>query len=125
MRTLLLALPLAALLLAGAGLPAAETEDDRLTAFFKAHLEREFTERPLEATRLGDHRFDYRLDDVSAKARAGWVKRYRDTLADLKRKVDVKKLSRGSQIDFEIFEHHLNRELWLAENSRPFVDDPR
>src|SRR5690242_17072079 len=98
---------------------AAEGEDGRLTAFFKAFLDAELKARPLEATRLGDHRFDHRMDDVSAKARAGWVQRYRDTLADLPRKVDKKKLSRGGQIDYEILEHHLRYLLWQAENARP------
>jgi uncharacterized protein (DUF885 family) len=112
-------------LTAGARLAQRDTEDDRLTAFFKVHLEREFRERPLEATRLGDHRFDHLLDDLSPKARAGWTKRYRATLADLPRKVNYQKLPRPAQIDYEILEHHLKRELWLAENTRPFEDDPR
>jgi uncharacterized protein (DUF885 family) len=115
----------AAVLLLPGGAPAAPGEDGRLAAFFKAHLEREFAERPLEASRLGDHRFDGKLDDVSPEARAGWVKRYRETLAELPRKVDYKKLSPGGQTDFQILRHHLTRELWLAENSRPFEDDPR
>jgi uncharacterized protein (DUF885 family) len=125
MRHLVLWLPLGALLCGLIG-PASgeEKEDDRLTAFFKRYLEREFADRPLEATRLGDHRHDHKLDDVSPKARAGWLQRYRSTLADLKRQVDVKKLSRGGQIDYEILEQHLQRELWLAENSKPFEENP-
>jgi uncharacterized protein (DUF885 family) len=112
-------------LTAGARLAQHDTEDDRLIAFFKAHLEKEFRARPLEATRLGEHRFDHLLDDLSPKARAGWAKRYRATLADLPKKVVYKKLARPGQIDYEILEHHLKRELWLAENTRPFDDDPR
>src|SRR5262245_47871943 len=42
-----------------------DSEDARLTALFKEYLEREFKHRPLEATRLGDHRFDHLLDDLS------------------------------------------------------------
>jgi uncharacterized protein (DUF885 family) len=103
----------------------ADSEDARLTAFFKDYLEQEFRQRPLEATRLGDHRFDDRLDDLSPRARAAWKERWQKTLAELPKKVNYKKLSRGGQIDFEIFEHHLKRELWLAENTRPFEDDPR
>jgi uncharacterized protein (DUF885 family) len=117
-------LPAVLLLALVAPAGAAESEDGKLAAFFKAHLDREFRERPLEATRLGDHRFDHLLDDVSPKARAGWLKRYRDTLADLPRKVDYRKLSRPSQIDFEILRHHLRRELWLMENTRPYEDNP-
>jgi uncharacterized protein (DUF885 family) len=121
----LLALPALALLAPAAGPPSAPGEDERLVAFFKAYLEQELRQRPLEATRLGEHRFDHLLDDVSPKARARWAARYRATLAELPRKVDRAKLSRGGQIDFEIFQHHLTRELWLAENTRPFEDDPR
>src|SRR5262249_33444969 len=128
MRALSLAVlaPAGLLVLAAAARPAeSQTEDDRLTAFFQAHLDKEFRQRPLEATRLGDHRFDHLLDDLSPKARAGWAKRYRATLADLPRQVDYKKLTRPGQIDYEILEHHLKRELWLVENTRPFEDDPR
>jgi uncharacterized protein (DUF885 family) len=101
------------------------TEDARLAAFFKEYLEAEFKARPLEATRLGDHRFDHLLDDLSPKARAAAKERWRKTLQELPRKVKYKELSRSGQIDFEIFAHHLKRELWLADNTRPFEDDPR
>src|SRR3712207_4090567 len=86
---------------------AADSEDDKLAAFFAAHLKAEFAERPLEATRLGDRSYDHLLDDLSAEARAGWKKRYQKTLADLPKAVDYKKLSRPGQIDFEILTSHL------------------
>jgi uncharacterized protein (DUF885 family) len=112
-------------LMAITGAASPDTEDARLAAFFKAYLDAEFRERPLAATQLGDHRFDHLLDDVSAPARARWVKRYRTTLAELSRKIDYSKLTRSSQIDFEIFKSDLTRTLWLAENTRPFEEDPR
>jgi uncharacterized protein (DUF885 family) len=105
--------------------PEIPSEDARLQTFFKKYLDEEFRRRPLEATRLGDHRFDHLLDDVSAKSRASWKERTAKTLADLPREINKKKLSRGGQIDFEILEHHLTRELWLAENTNPFETDPR
>ena len=40
----------------------AETADERLAAFFREHLEASFRMRPLDATMLGDHRFDHLLD---------------------------------------------------------------
>src|SRR5262249_41394003 len=101
------------------------TEDARLTAFFKDYLEKEFRLKPLEATRLGDHRFDHLLDDLSDKAHAECLDHTKTTLAELKKQIDYKKLSRSGQIDFEIFEHHLERTLWLAANTKPFEDDPR
>lgn len=121
MLTWVLALGLLAVAIA----PAAEEHDKKLADFFDAYLEAEFQERPLEATRLGDHRFDHVLDDVSPKARAKWVARYRKTLADLPKQIDYKSLSRSGQIDFEIFQGHLKRILWSSENIRPFETDPR
>jgi uncharacterized protein (DUF885 family) len=127
MRRLLarLLLPAISLLVSPFTLGAAETEDARLEAFFKSHLDEEFRRRPLDATRLGDHRFDHLLDDVSADARARWAARWRAALADLPRKVDYRKLSRSTQIDCEILRHDLTRTLWLSENTRPFEEDPR
>jgi uncharacterized protein (DUF885 family) len=126
MRPALLFLALCLLSLAAATVGrAAEAEDGRLEAFFKAYLDEELRQRPLSASRLGDHRFDDRLDDVSPKARAAWAERYRATLAELPKKVEYKKLSRPAQIDYEIFRQDLTRSLWLAENTKPFEEDPR
>jgi len=125
MRHVPAALFLALCLFLPAMLRAAANDDTRLADFFKAYLEEELRQRPLEATRLGDHRFDHLLDDVSAGARAGWLARYRKTLAELPKQVDYQKLSRGSQIDFEIFKHALTSQIWLAENTDPFRNDPR
>ncbi len=93
--------------------------------YFKNFLEEEFRQRPLEATRLGDHRFDHLLEDVSAESRAKWLERYQQTLKDLPRQIDFQKLTRDGQIDFEIFQHYLKRQIWLAENTKPFEEDPR
>lgn len=127
MRPALVCLPLCLFLLGVFLSPlfAAENAEERLNTFFKAYLEEAFRRRPLEATHLGEHRFDDQLDDISAAARAGWTAHYRQTLAELPKKVDYTKLSRSGQIDYEIFKHHLTTSLWLAENTRPFENDPR
>src|SRR5947209_16064826 len=97
---------------------ADDSEDAKLAAKFQAFLDEEFRQRPSEATRLGDHRFDDRLDDLSPKARAAWVERWKTTLADLEKTIDRKRLTRSSQIDLDIFRHSLTYNLWQAENSR-------
>ncbi len=127
MKHLLVCLPLSLLILAALSAPlsAAPSEDARLTAFFQAYLAEAFRLRPLEATRLGEHRFDHLLDDLTAKARAGWTAHYRRTLAELPKQIDRAKLSRSAQIDYEIFQHNLTSSLWLAENTRPFETDTR
>ena len=66
MRLLLVPIVLALLsTLADSRLADSEDEslEGTLTRAFKEYLEGEFRARPLEATRLGEHRFDDRLDD--------------------------------------------------------------
>jgi uncharacterized protein (DUF885 family) len=104
---------------------AADTEDARLTAFFRSYLDRTFEAHPLAATRVGDHRFDHLLDDVSPKARAADKERAKKALADLPKQIDRAKLSRDGQIDYEILEHDLTYALWQADNERRFEQDPR
>jgi hypothetical protein len=103
----------------------AQDADANLDAFFRSHLEESFRMRPLEATMLGDHRFDHLMDDISAEARKGWLEHYRKQLARLPQEVTYDKLSRNGQIDFEILKDELLRNIWLAENTRPFEEDPR
>jgi uncharacterized protein (DUF885 family) len=104
---------------------AADDEDARLTAFFKEYLDESFRLRPMEATRLGDHRFDHLLDDLSPAARASWKKHWQKTLSDLPKRINYQRLTRAGQIDYEIWKHDLERTLWLAENTRPFEEDAR
>lgn len=118
-------LPFLGLILLPALARAADAEDAKLEAFFKAYLDVRFRQQPLDATRLGDHRFDRLLDDVSPKARAGWAERDRAALADLAKAVDYQKLSRAGQIDYEIFAHDLEYSLWQYANDRRFETDPR
>lgn len=105
-----------------AGAPPA---DAKLEAFFKQYLEGHFRLRPLEATQLGDHRFDSQLDDLTPQARAGWLEEARKTLTDLPGQVEYAKLSRAGQINFEVFQHHLAMLIWLAENTHPYEEDAR
>ena len=113
------------LLSTGISVSRAEDADAALSKYFQQYLEESFQLRPLDATQLGDHRFDDRLDDLSAQARAGWVAHTRKTLEELPKGVACDKLSPAGKIDFEVFHHELEKSLWHAENQRPFEEDPR
>ncbi|WP_152053122.1 DUF885 domain-containing protein [Tautonia marina] len=116
---------LGALAVAPAPAQAQEHADAALESLFQDYLDAWFADEPLMATRLGDHRFDDRLEDLSAESRAGWVERDRRFLAELPERVDYDALSRDGQIDYEIFRHHLEYTLWLSEHFKPFENDPR
>jgi uncharacterized protein (DUF885 family) len=110
---------------ASASIAVAQTEDARLATFYQAQLGAVLQLRPVDATSLGEHRHDDRMDDLSAAGRARWVSLSRATLAKLPQVIDRTKLSRAGQIDYDTFEHDLQKTLWLAENFDPFVTDPR
>jgi uncharacterized protein (DUF885 family) len=111
-------------LLAWAG-PDDETEDARLEALFRRYLEATFQARPLYATRLGDHRFDHLLDDLSPAARRANLDRDRATLKELDATVRLDTLSIDGRVDREIFRSDLLRSIWLQETFDPYADDPR
>ncbi len=114
-----------ALSLAGEADARAQTADEKLNAFFRQYLEDLFRLRPFEATRLGDHRFDALIENLTPQSRAVWQDQTRKAATDLPRMVDYPRLSRPAQIDYEILEHHLNYELWLMDNTHPYEEDPR
>ena len=104
---------------------AGTAEDAKLEAFFRCYLDEYFQQQPSDATGLGDHRFDAKLEDISPESRAKWIGLTRRALADLPGHFDYARLSRAGQVDYEIFKHELEKTLWLHENTRPFEEDPR
>ncbi len=74
-----------------------------MATYFRDYLEADFQLSPMRATRLGDHRFDSKLDDVSHASLEKRQQLARTTLEQLSKKIDYQKLSRDGQIDFESF----------------------
>ncbi len=124
-RSLYALLALLAVLHVASWLPAAENADAKLEQFYKNYLEQVFALRPMDATRLGDHRFDNRLDDLTAAARQKWVALDRNTLKQLDEEFQAERLSPAARLDLEILRHDLKRGIWGAENLKPFEQDPR
>jgi uncharacterized protein (DUF885 family) len=99
--------------------------DDKLVAMFRQHLEETFQMRPLDATLLGEHRYDHLLDDISADARRRWLDQLRGQLDRLDKELPVDELTPAGKVDFQIFRDDLARNIWLMENIKPFEEDPR
>jgi uncharacterized protein (DUF885 family) len=100
-------------------------EEAKLETFFKEYLEVTFAMRPMDATTLGDHRFDHLLDDISVEARKKWLQHYKDNLKSLPQKITLESLSATGKIDYQILRDELARNIWLYENTFPFEEDPR
>src|SRR5688500_15582410 len=79
---------------------------------------------PVNATQIGDHRFDTEVDDISAAGRAAGIAFDREMLAALDA-IDVAKLSRENQIDAAILRNQLQYDLWAYETLQPWAWDPQ
>jgi len=94
----------------------APTETDMsFEAISKRYLDEMMALTPVNATALGDHRFDDRLDDVSA---AGYQKRAllaHELLAEVQA-LDAGQLSRANQVDARLLENELEYQAWRVEH---------
>jgi uncharacterized protein (DUF885 family) len=99
--------------------------DSRLETFFRRYLDERFALHPTEATALGDHRFDDRMDDLSPAALEKSLEHLKRSRAALRQEVDRAGLSPDERINFDIFNHELEASIWVRENTQPFANNPR
>ncbi len=78
---------------------------------------------PISATLLGDHRFDGLVDEISESARSNQRALLRHYVAELDR-IDPTKLSRESQVDYQLLRHHLRGELWSLDELQEWAWNP-
>lgn len=99
--------------------------DSALRDFYQTYLEASLPLSPTSATRLGDHRFDALLDDVSPQGLEKRITLARRTLEELPKRVAYDQLSRDGQVDYEMLRDGLQLELWSEEHEKPWQFDPR
>lgn len=93
-------------LLIGPASWAGPAEDAKFKDIASAYIQQYLAFSPIEATQLGDHRFDDRLTDYSSAARERRLKACRDTLAQLAR-VKAELLSPENRVDLKILQLNL------------------
>jgi uncharacterized protein (DUF885 family) len=94
--------------------PPPPTADQQFEALAQRYLREAPEQSPVGATSLGDHRFDDRIDDVSA---VGWQARLTFTelyLAALE-PIDRGNLSRANQVDALLLLHDLQYDQWRIQ----------
>jgi uncharacterized protein (DUF885 family) len=103
--------------------PPPPTADQQFEALAQRYVREAPEQSPVGATALGDHRFDARLDDVSA---AGWQARLTFTelyLAALE-PIERAKLSRANQVDALLLLHDLQFDRWKYQTLQDWRWNP-
>lgn len=103
--------------------PPPPTPDQQFEALGKRFLDESPRLTPVDATSLGDHRFDDRLDDVSA---AGWQRQaeFADAYLASLDAIDRGKLSRANQVDLLLLHHELEYQRWKIQTLQDWRWNP-
>ncbi|HET9473631.1 MAG TPA: DUF885 domain-containing protein, partial [Steroidobacteraceae bacterium] len=103
--------------------PPPPTPDQQFESLAQRYLRESPELEPVDATALGDHRFDDRVDDVSAagwQARITFVERH---LAGLDA-IDRAALSRPNQVDALLLRHELEYRRWRIQSLQDWRWNP-
>jgi uncharacterized protein (DUF885 family) len=103
--------------------PQSTAPDLAFRAQVKEFIEAEMRLYPERATRLGDHRFDGRVDDLSANGIAGEIRHAKKWLKTFGAD-DAKTLSPVNEADRELLMAHADSELLWNEQLRSYRRDP-
>ena len=97
--------------------------DQQFEALAQRYLRESTEQSPVGATGLGDHRFDDRLDDVSA---AGWQAQlaFADVYLSTLESIDRAKLSRANQVDALLLRHDLEFDRWKLQTLQDWRWNP-
>jgi uncharacterized protein (DUF885 family) len=101
----------------------AATADEAFESLAESYLGELTTFSPANATVIGDHSADDRLDDVSAAARDRRLQTYRDYLARLEA-IDLDELSRANEVDAGMLRNELESNVWALETLQEWAWNP-
>lgn len=101
----------------------ASPADEAFAALGADYLDRFPALSPVAATRLGDHRFDGELNDVSDAARARALAFNEEMLARLQA-IDVAALSTRNQVDAELLRNALEYSIWSQQELQEWAWNP-
>jgi uncharacterized protein (DUF885 family) len=123
-RRVFVALGSIALVPAGFAYATPRSRADRgFEALAQRWLDRSMRLSPISATTTGDHRFDTRIDDVSATGRARGLAFAHEILAALDA-IDTASLSRANQVDAAMLANALRAQIWQTESLQSWAWNP-
>lgn len=103
---------------------ATQAADAKFTDFSERALAGWLKLSPVNATQIGEHRYDSDIDDLSEAGRQQGIDFARKTLAELGT-FDVKQLSRENQVDAAILRNQLEYDVWATETLQAWAWDPQ
>ena len=115
-------LTLVALALAACA-PNGPSQDAEFVALAARYIEELLERYPETATALGDHRYDGRFGDYTARGVEAGIAWNRGFLENLEA-IDPARLSSGNAVDLEILGNHLRFGIWSAEVLREHEWNP-
>jgi uncharacterized protein (DUF885 family) len=92
--------------------------DEQFQKLAAQYIEARLQTYPEDATELGDHRFDDRLTDYSAEARAKELAVQKAYLAKLNAFKDTAQLTGANSVDFRILKENIEGEIFGLEEMR-------
>src|SRR5215208_148518 len=92
----------------------ATSQDDAFGKVAHDYIEQYLQTNPEQATELGDHRFDAKLTDYSAEARAKDLATQKEFRGKLNA-IDGTQLAGANNIDFRILKENIDYEIFRAE----------
>ncbi len=102
---------------------SAQDANARFAALSKRFLDEYPALSPVNATGLGDHRYDSLVDDVSDAGRAKEREFYHAWLVDLA-KIDRTQLNRDNQTDHVLLTRKLQNDLWFLDELKEWEWNP-
>jgi uncharacterized protein (DUF885 family) len=103
---------------------ATSQQDAQFVDLAKRWLDGWLQLNPVNATQIGDHRYDGQIDDLSATGRQRGIDFSKKVLAELDA-VDLSRLSRENQIDALILRNQLRGDIWGVETLQSWAWDPQ
>ncbi len=111
-----LAMPLAKL--------RATPQDEQFQQIAHDYIEGYLTTHPENATELGDHRFDDKLTDYSADARAQELARTKQTRQQLEAFTDLSQVTGANNVDLRLLKDNVDNEIFGIEELKEWEWNP-
>src|SRR6476660_5632667 len=102
----------------------ATPQDDQFQQVAHDYIEGFLTSNPDYATELGDHRFDDKLTDYSAEARAQELARAQQTRQQLEAFNDLSQLTGANRVDIRLLRDNVDNEIFDIEELREWEWNP-